>query len=176
MLIYFLRHASAGSKRVNPASDEKRPLDKDGVVQCRYIGTLLSSMDVHVDAIISSPLKRATQTASLVGNEIGFDGKLQISDALRPDATIDDFRALLRSCERHESIMVVGHNPTLTEFISQIVTGGGSKKSVELKKGGVARVDYSGKRAVLNWSITPRIARSLYDSAQTSSLPNTDRK
>lgn len=176
MLIYFLRHASAGQKRTNPSTDEKRPLDKDGVVQCRYIGTLLASMDVHVDAMLSSPLKRATQTASLVGNEIGFDGKLQICEALRPDATFDDFRDLLRVCEKYESIMVVGHNPTLTEFISQIVTNRATKKSIEMKKGGVARVDYSTKRAVLNWSVTPRMAKALYDSAQTSSLPKTERK
>lgn len=176
MLIYFLRHASAGQKRANTASDEKRPLDKEGVVQCRYIGTLLASLDVHVDAILSSPLKRATQTASLVGNEIGFDGKLQLCDALRPDAKFDDFRNVLRACEKYEAIMVVGHNPTLTEFVSQIVTNGGSKKSVELKKGGVARVDYSSKRAMLNWSLTPRIARALYDSAHSKSLPNTERK
>ncbi len=176
MLIYFLRHASAGKKRPNPAADEKRPLDKEGVVQCRYVGTLLTALDVHVDVVITSPLKRATQTASLVGNEVGFEGKVQYSDALRPTATFEDFRGLLHTYEKNEAILVVGHNPTLTEFVSQLVSGGSSKKSIELKKGGVARVDYNGKRAVLNWSLTPRIARALYDSAQTSSLPNTDRK
>ena len=50
---------------------------------------------VRVDAIISSPLKRATQTASLVANEIGYDGKLQRTPALRPDAQMEAFRELL---------------------------------------------------------------------------------
>jgi phosphohistidine phosphatase len=176
MIIYFMRHANAGTKRADPVKDEKRPLDKDGVLQCRYVGALLAALDVGVDQIITSPLKRATQTASLIGNEIGYDGKLQISDALRPSATFEDFRELLNACAKHEAIMVVGHNPNLTEFVSQIVTNGGSRKSIELKKGGVARVDYSPKRSVLNWMGTPRVARALYGSAHSKSLPKTSRK
>ena len=176
MIIYFLRHANAGEKRADPVKDEKRPLDKDGVLQCRYLGALLAALDVQVDQIISSPLKRATQTAALVGNDIGFDAKLQLSDSLRPSATFEDFRELIHACAKYEAIMVVGHNPSLTEFISQIVTNGGSRKSIELKKGGISRVDYSPKRSVLNWMITPRLARALYGSAHTKSLPKTARK
>lgn len=176
MIIYFLRHANAGEKRADPIKDEKRPLDKDGVLQCRYIGALLAALDVQVDQIVSSPLKRATQTASLVGNDIGFDAKLQISDSLRPAAAFEDFRELVQACAKYEAIMVVGHNPNLTEFVSQIVTNGGSRKSIELKKGGIARVDYSPKRSVLNWMVTPRLARALYNSAHSKSLPKTSRK
>ncbi|HEY3927941.1 MAG TPA: phosphohistidine phosphatase SixA [Candidatus Koribacter sp.] len=176
MIIYFLRHANAGEKRTDPVKDEKRPLDKDGVLQCRYVGALLAALDVQVDQIITSPLKRAMQTASLVGNDIDFGGKLQVSDTLRPSATFEEFRDLLTSCAKFEAIMVVGHNPNLTEFVSQIVTHGGSRKSIELKKGGIARVDYSPKRSVLNWMITPKLARALYGSAHTKSLPKTSRK
>jgi phosphohistidine phosphatase len=176
MIIYFLRHANAGVKRANPIKDEKRPLDKDGILQCRYVGALLAALDIQVDQIITSPLKRAMQTASLVGNDIGFDSRLQVSDTLRPAATFEDFRQLIHAYARFEAIMVVGHNPNLTEFVSQIVTNGGSRKSIELKKGGVARVDFSPKRSVLNWMVTPRLARALYGSAHSKSLPKTSRK
>lgn len=176
MVIYFLRHANAGVKRANPVKDEQRPLDKDGILQCRYVGALLAALDIQVDQVITSPLKRAMQTASLVGNDIGFDSRLQVSDALRPSATFEDFRQLIHASARFEAIMVVGHNPNLTEFISQIVTNGGSRKSIELKKGGVARVDFSPKRSVLNWMVTPKLARALYGSAHSKSLPKTSRK
>lgn len=176
MIIYFMRHANAGEKRADPVKDEKRPLDKDGVLQCRYIGAMLTALDVSVDQIVSSPLKRATQTASLIANDIGFDSRLQISDSLRPEATFQDFRELLTACAKYEAIMLVGHNPNLTEFVSQVVTNGGSRKSIELKKGGLARVDYSPKRSVLNWMITPKVARALYGSAHTKSRPKTSRK
>ncbi|MGH9530726.1 MAG: SixA phosphatase family protein, partial [Terriglobales bacterium] len=81
MIIYFLRHASAGERIANPKKDEKRALDKAGIEQCGYVGRALNALDVHVDVIISSPLKRAAQTASLVGNELSYEGKLQLEDA-----------------------------------------------------------------------------------------------
>jgi len=67
MIIYFLRHASAGEPLVNPKKDEKRALDKEGIEQCGYVGRALAAIEAQVDVIISSPLKRCTQTASLVG-------------------------------------------------------------------------------------------------------------
>ena len=65
MLLYFLRHASAGKTMLNPKKDERRPLDDEGILQARYMGRLLANLDVQVDQIISSPLTRARQTASL---------------------------------------------------------------------------------------------------------------
>src|SRR5437870_2890283 len=76
MFIYFLRHASAGQSLTNPKKDEKRGLDKDGIEQCGYVGRALAALGVQVEVIVSSPLKRSTQTASLVGNEMGHEGKL----------------------------------------------------------------------------------------------------
>src|SRR6201988_1064470 len=111
MILYFLRHASAGEHFANPKKDEKRALDKEGIEQCGYIGRALAALDVHVDAIISSPLKRCTQTAVLVGNEIGYEGKLQLDIGLRPEAKLTDFRKILEKHARLEAIMVVRHNP-----------------------------------------------------------------
>ena len=82
MFVYFLRHASAGQSLVSPKKDEKRGLDKDGIEQCGYIGRALAALGVQVEIIISSPLKRSTQTAALVGNEMGHEGKLVMENAL----------------------------------------------------------------------------------------------
>lgn len=177
MTIYFLRHASAGKSRSNPKQDEKRPLDKEGIGQCREIGRALALCDTQVDAIVSSPLKRATQTASLVGNEIGFEGSIKIEAALRPDAAYDDFREMLRKYSKHESIMVVGHNPNESEFCSMLLTEGEDEEVIDLKKCGVARVEYNGKNyAELTWCITPRLVRALQASATDKSRPKTARK
>ena len=138
MILYFLRHANAGERVANPKKDEKRALDKDGIEQCGYVGRALAAMDVQVDAIISSPLKRSSQTAVLVGNEIGHEGKLVMDAALRPSASFSDFRKLLDKYAKLESVMVVGHNPNLSEFVGRIISESGCEASVELKKGGVA--------------------------------------
>src|SRR5207245_10671732 len=125
MIIYFLRHANAGQHIADPKKDEKRALDKEGIEQCGYVGRGLAALDVQVDSIISSPMKRATQTASLVANEIGHEGKLQIDPGLRPAATFSDFRRLLDKYAKQDSIMVVGHNPNLSEFLGRIISHSG---------------------------------------------------
>jgi phosphohistidine phosphatase len=176
MIVYFLRHASAGHHVANPAKDEKRPLDEQGIQQCTQVGRALNAMDVQVDAVISSPLKRATQTASLVANEIGFDGPLQRAAALLPDAQMDAFREVLDSNSKLEAVVVVGHNPSLSQFLGLLISEGASESSVELKKGAVARVDVAGGVGMLKWLLTPKMVQSLATATGKSSRPKTARK
>jgi len=176
MILYFLRHASAGESLVNPKKDEKRGLDKEGIEQCGFVGRALAALEAQVDVIVSSPLKRATQTASLVGNEIGYEGKLQIDAGLRPAAGLADFRKLLEKYARQEAIMVVGHNPNLSQFLGAVISDSGCEASVELKKGAVAKVEMRRTSGTLQWCLTPKVARSLYTTAVESSRPNTSRK
>lgn len=176
MIIYFLRHASAGEPVSNLKKDEKRALDKDGIAQCGVVGRALVALDAAVDVIVSSPLKRCAQTASLVGNELGYEGKLQFSDALRPGASFADFRRLLERYAKLEAIMVVGHNPNLSEFLGRIISDPGHEAGTDLKKGAVARVELARNSAVMHWCFTPKVLRALYSAAAESSRPKTSRK
>jgi phosphohistidine phosphatase len=176
MIIYFLRHASAGQHLANPKKDEKRALDKDGIEQSGYVGRALAALDAQVDTIVSSPLKRATQTAFLIGNELGYEGKVQVDNGLRPNATFADFRKLVEKYARQEAIMVVGHNPNLSQFLGTIISDSGCEASVDLKKGAVAKVDARRSSGTLQWCLTPKLVRSLYDTAVESSRPKTSRK
>jgi len=176
MIVYFLRHANAGKPLANPKKDEKRALDKEGTEQCGIVGRALAALDVQVDAMISSPLKRAAQTASLVGNELSYEGTLQFEDALRPTATFADFRRLLEKYSKQEAIMVVGHNPTLSEFLGRSISETGCEAGTELKKGAVAKVEIGRNSAILHWCVTPKVLRSLYSAAAESSRPKTSRK
>jgi phosphohistidine phosphatase len=176
MFLYFLRHASAGQQLSSAKKDEKRGLDKDGIEQCGYIGRALAALGVQAEIIISSPLKRATQTASLVGNEMGHEGKLVLESALRPQAAFADFQKLLGKYARQDSILLVGHNPNLSEFLGRVISDSGCEAVVELKKGAVAKVEMRRSSGSLSWCITPRILRSLYTAATESSRPKTSRK
>src|SRR5262245_48793761 len=135
MVVYFLRHASAGTSLDDPKKDEKRPLDEEGILQCRYVGRALAALDVSVEQLLTSPLKRALQTASLVANEIGFEGKIATQPELRPEATYDQFREMLRRYPNSESIMVVGHNPNLAQFLGNIISSRAASASIDFKKG-----------------------------------------
>jgi phosphohistidine phosphatase len=165
MTVYFVRHASAGQRKFNPKKDEKRPLDAEGIHQCTQIGRILSALEVTVDAVISSPLKRATQTASLIANEIGHEGKLNIETALRPEAKYDYFRDMLRKYAKFESVMVVGHNPNFSEFLGRMVVANGDRAYFDLKKGAVAKVESEQKKFVVHWLLTPRLAKASADAS-----------
>jgi phosphohistidine phosphatase len=161
MIIYFLRHANAGQHVANPRKDERRALDESGIGQCNAVGRALAALDIQVDAILTSPLKRAAQTAALVSNEMGYEGKIQLEAALRPGATFAEFRKLMDKYAKREAIMVVGHNPNLSEFLGRSISENGCEAAIDLKKGAVARVETGRNSAVLTWCLTPKIVRTL---------------
>jgi phosphohistidine phosphatase len=173
--LYILRHASAGVRRANPVIDVKRPLDKDGKQQCVLIGNLLNALNVQFDLIVSSPLKRAVQTAAFVGNEVAYDTKIRLSTALAPTATFAEFRALLNELNGSENVLVVGHNPNLTTFLGALISPPGRPATIRLRKGAIARLDAARNPATLQWLIDSRIVRSL-GKAYTSSTKRSRRK
>jgi phosphohistidine phosphatase len=175
MVIYFLRHANAGQKHFSdPVNDEKRPIDKLGEEQSHDVGRALAALGVTVNVIISSPLTRATQTAAIVSQELGHEEKLVLDDALRPEATFEKFKVLLNRHKDKASIMVVGHDPSMTEFVNRVLSGGGPLAVIEMKKGGVAKVEKDVRRqAVLKWCMPPKVVQKIQRSSAKRSRPKT---
>ncbi len=175
MNLYVLRHASAGTSRENPLVDVKRPLDKEGKQQCLLIGNYLNALRVQFDLIASSPLKRALQTASLVGTEVGYDTKIQVAEALAPGATVPAFQEFVATLAKYENVLIVGHNPNLPQFLGSLIVSPG-RASIRLRKGAIARVDCTRRPGILNWLVDPRILRGAYTSVTKRSLRKTSRK
>ena len=168
MNIYILRHASAGIKRANPVLDLKRPLDKEGKGQCLLIGSYLNALKVHFDLVASSPLKRALQTASLVGTEVGFDGGIKITPALSPEATTVAFLGFLNELQGQENVLLVGHSPNLSQFLASLIMNGHAtpgRSAIRMRKGAIARVDLTRRPGMLHWLVDPRILRGVYGNA-----------
>jgi phosphohistidine phosphatase len=176
MNIYLLRHASAGTSRINPIVDRKRPLDKEGKRHCLQLAHVLNAMKLQFDLIVSSPLKRSMQTASLVGTETGYEAPIVSSPALAPEATFAEFQRLLRECADYENLLLVGHNPNLTGFVGSLLvpTTNGSQGSnglaaVRLRKGSLARLNVTRGPATLLWLLDPRTVRALYATSTAKS-------
>ena len=173
MEIYFLRHASAGDSQLNPAKDEQRPLDEQGIEQSHIVGCGLAALKLKPDAIIASPLVRAQQTAAIVAAELSHKDKIVTDGALRPGASFESFEQLLARYQGKEAILFVGHNPSMTEFVNRLVHGEASE-AIEMKKGAVARVDQaSGSSAMLKWLMPPKVVRALQQASARSSRPKT---
>jgi phosphohistidine phosphatase len=175
MNLFLMRHANAGVSRVNPLLDRKRGLIKEGKEQCMLMARVLSTLGVQIDVIVSSPLKRALQTAQFVGTELGYEGKVEISPALEPEADYRAFQDLLANYTDREGVLAVGHNPSMFQFLGRLVTGNGGA-NLRMRKASIARVDLDRHPPQLQWLIDPRMVRSIYTSVGKSSRPKTSRK
>jgi phosphohistidine phosphatase len=184
--LYILRHGSAGTRRANPVIDAKRSLDKEGKQQCLLIGSYLNALRMQFDLIVSSPLKRALQTASLVGTETGYDAKILVSDALSPAANLAAFEKLIAGFAHYENVLIVGHNPNLAVFLGSLIgarsvsdlgiTRPSTRPRIRLRKGAIARVDCDQRPGTLHWLVDPRILRGVYTRVTKSSRRKTSRK
>jgi phosphohistidine phosphatase len=175
MNLYLMRHANAGLSRGNPVLDAKRALIKEGKEQCMLMARVLSALKVQVDVIVSSPLKRALQTAQFVGTELGYESKVEIHPALGLNADYAAFQQMLTGYVDREGVLVVGHNPNLFQFLGRMITGNGGA-AIRMRKGSIARVDMDRHPPLLRWLIDPRMARLIYASVARSSRPKTSRK
>lgn len=175
MILYLMRHANAGLRRDNPVVDRKRGLVKEGKDQCMLMARVLSAVGAQIDVIVSSPLKRALQTAQFVGTELGYDAKVEISASLEPGADYRTFQDLLAKYQDREGILVVGHNPNLFQFLGKLITGNGGA-AIRLRKASIAKVDMEHHPPRLQWLIDPRSARAIYASVDKRSRPKTSRK
>lgn len=176
MILYFCRHANAGRSLPDPQRDARRALDPQGVAQARNIGRLLAAAGVSADAIWSSPLKRCMQTASLLANEIGYEGRVIPQTALLPQAGIAAFRSLLRAGEGLEAVILVGHKPSLAILLGRLIATSGAATRVALKKGGVAKVRVEARGARLEWLLTPKLAALIYPPSTAKLRSKTLRK
>jgi phosphohistidine phosphatase len=178
MNLFILRHASAGTNRANPLLDAKRPLDKDGKRHTLQLAYILNSMKISFDLIVSSPLKRCLQTATLIGTESGYEAPVVLSKGLAPEARLPDFQRLLNEFQGRENVLVVGHNPNLQSFLGSLLVPAEPRTvaQVRLRKGSLARLNLTRGPATMQWLIDPRMVRALYATSTRSSLRKTSKK
>lgn len=115
MRLYLVRHAKA--EQGEP--DELRRLTPDGVQAARELGTRLAREGVAPDAVLTSPLLRARETAEEIGRATGTE--VEPVDVLAPGATAEDVTRAVSG--RGETVVVVGHQPDCGQ-IAAALTGG----------------------------------------------------
>ncbi len=112
MRLVLVRHAEAA-----PGSpDHLRALTPEGHEQARALGERLRAEGIRPDAVLSSPLLRARETAT----ELGF-GEPEGDDRLAPGATPEAVREAIEG--RGETVVVVGHQPDCGQIAASL-TGG----------------------------------------------------
>jgi phosphohistidine phosphatase len=165
MRLYIVRHAIAMPRGTNGIKDEERALTEDGIEKMRKAAEGLRSLAYIPERILSSPLVRARQTAEILQEAFGKKTELKISSALAPAAARHSlYREIEFYSENLESLMLVGHQPSLGEIVGEIAWGS-SEHYVELKKGGACVLDMEILKGLPKGSmialLTPSILRQL---------------
>jgi phosphohistidine phosphatase len=136
MHIYFLRHGDASSN--SRYHDTERPLTDLGCKQASYIGKFLHSTKTHINIILTSPLTRACETGAIVQSSIRAP-RMETTEFL---VNGSNQKQLFRQITAFdvESVLLVGHEPFLSETISLLIDGD-HKSDVEMKKCSLALVE-----------------------------------
>jgi phosphohistidine phosphatase len=132
MRLYIVRHAKAA----DGDPDELRPLTREGRATARSVGERLAADGVRPDAVLSSPLLRARETATEIAHAVGVEA--ESDERLAPGATPDDIRAAATG--RGETVVVVGHQPDFGRAAAAL--GGGAEP--KLPPAGVVVVELEG--------------------------------
>ncbi len=122
MDVVFIRHAAA--EPAGEGGDPARRLTDKGKDQSRRTARALAAMGVKIDAILTSPLARAAQTAEIVAAELGTPGPVQ-TDCLAPPGDVDELSDVLAGLrgEGIETVAVVGHAPSMDELLAHLAVG-----------------------------------------------------
>ena len=155
MELYFVRHGIA-EERSPDGTDEARRLTEDGIEKLKAARAGFKRLKLRVDLLLTSPLVRAHDTATILGRHLGIAPV--VAAALAPGCDAQRLLSLLLEYPRAASIMLVGHEPDFSTIIGAL-TGG---SQVQMKKGALARVDLVSPNATLGtlaWLLPPRALR-----------------
>jgi phosphohistidine phosphatase len=159
--LYLVRHGIAVPHGTRGVAEDERPLTEKGERRMNQIGRGLRALGLKVDRIVTSPLPRASRTAEIVADCLGMSCVLERSDILRPDrdaASIGEWA--LNQPELR--MMLVGHNPNISELVGWLIDGEAGRNACEMRKGGVASLGRGTNGAmVLDWLAPPRLFRKL---------------
>jgi phosphohistidine phosphatase len=164
MLILIVRHAQAGEQDATKYPDDsERPLTKAGKAAHAGVSGELIKRGLVPEAILSSPWKRAWQTAEIMAEE--FSGKKnkikpKAAPALARAPDLDAIKAELAGIGEIDTVALVGHEPWLGELISLLLTGDPNRVSVDLPKSGVVGIETAtveGGAGTLRFFFRPKL-------------------
>lgn len=117
--LFILRHAKSSWDDADFA-DFDRPLNKRGLENAPLVGDVIRKNKFQIDSIISSPAKRAAQTAALVREAAQIETEIQFDDRIYEASPHRLLEIASELDDKIESVMLVGHNPGLEGLLKML--------------------------------------------------------
>ena len=159
MQIYILRHAIAHTARPGER-DSERALTAEGRERLAAVLRRAREAGVRPQAILSSPYKRAIETAAIAADELGFSGAVESCAALTPGASPYDAWEEIRARREADALLLATHQPFAGSMTAFLLAS--PALEIDVKKAALIRVDCDGfgphPHGVLKWMLTPALA------------------
>jgi phosphohistidine phosphatase len=163
--IYIMRHGDAVDA-MDPAmkTDEMRPLTDLGKEETATMARILERLGVKPDAILTSPLVRARETAEIVASELGVRMPA-VSDELGPGGSLPGVLNDILNAGPPRQVLLSGHMPSVGRLVGYLVWAS-SETIVQFRTAAICRVDlpdltpYPGS-GDMRWLLPPRAAGRL---------------
>ena len=153
MQIYLLRHGIAE----NSTPDSERALTAEGRDKLRRVLAHARAAGAEPTLILSSPLRRAVETADIAAEVLGYRGKVVKTRALVPGASPYDTWEEIRERPDESAILLASHEPLMSSLAAFLLAS--PALTVDFKKAALMRVDceHAGQepKGVLKWMLTP---------------------
>lgn len=159
MEIYILRHGIAEDPQAGQP-DSERSLTSEGRKKLRNVLRTAASAGVAPSLILTSPYKRALQTAQLAAEILDYKGELLETKALVPNSSPKDVWDEIREHKDEARILLSGHEPLFSRLAAYLL--GSPSLQIDFKKGAIICVEMDRfppePHGVLRWMLTPKLA------------------
>jgi phosphohistidine phosphatase len=144
MDVILIRHGKAGNRDPNSwPDDDDRPLTAEGQAEHRAVTRAAKKMGIKFDFLVTSPLKRARETADIVADVYRWPEEPQVAAELGHGYSVSAVVKLLAKFPPTSRVALVGHEPDFSELATALI-GGKTGLGLQLKKSGMAGIRFEG--------------------------------
>jgi phosphohistidine phosphatase len=159
MQIHLLRHGIAENAKPDQP-DSERALTPEGRKKLREVLKAAKAAEVKPSLILTSPYRRALETAEVAASVLGYKQELLRTKALVPGGEPSGVWDEIRVHKGESEILLVGHEPLFSQLTAYLVDA--PSLLIDFKKGALVRIDMeqfgARPRGILRWLVPPKFA------------------
>ena len=153
MLIHLMQHGACMPKELDP----NQPLSPLGREQTVKTAKAAQSLGLRFELIVASPKTRSFQTAEIMAEHTGYPvSRIQVTESVKALAPVEKTLDFIEEYDGLDSILIVGHLPSLGNVASHILTKTDTL-DIGIENSGLMQIGVASPRTkgILGWYLTP---------------------